>query len=236
MASSKEKEKSLTLVGDVPPPADLVELTADYCGAGLAAQPDEYDRAQLKILQALSPALDPNDAFYNPEANQGDYFIAGGFARPRVQAIFVGGVKVWIEWGANRGGFVARYLERPAEAEQVDKGGWRSAWVTPNGNDVVETKEMYGLFDDVPAMFSCTSSFLQFARTMQSQFAAYPHPAKPGELMPAFARRYLLETFQKVGPKGKWYMPVMRSSEWVTREQCARALAFYKVVTGANAS
>ena len=92
VTKEKEKDKSLTLVGGKPLPADMIELTAADCGVGLATEADQYDRTQLKVLQPLSPPLDPNDPFYNPEAKVGDYSIAGVFTRPSVEAIFVGQV------------------------------------------------------------------------------------------------------------------------------------------------
>jgi hypothetical protein len=69
---------------------------------------------------------------------------------------------------------------------------------------------------------------------MQSQFASHIHP-KTQKPMASFARKYLLETFQKVGPKGRWYLPVMRGSEWVTREEYDRAKAFREVIAGGHA-
>jgi hypothetical protein len=103
-----------------------------------------------------------------------------------------------------------------------------------NGNDLVETKELYGLFDNVPAMFSCTSSFLQFARALQSQFVAHLRP-KTGKPLASFARKYELGTYQKSGPKGKWWMPIVRGSEWTTREEYERARAFRDVLAGSGA-
>jgi hypothetical protein len=52
--------------------------------------------------------------------------------------------------------------------------------------------------------------------------------------MASFARKYLLETFQKTNNRGRWYMPVIRSSEWVTREEYDRAKVFRQVIAGGN--
>jgi hypothetical protein len=228
---SNSKSKDVMLVGGAPLPADMVELTAADCGAGLATQPDDYERTQLKIAQALSPILDVNDPFYNPDLKVGDFYIAGGFASKSVRAIFVGQIHCWIEWLADRGGYVDRYLEMPPNVQRVDNGGRRQSLVMPNGNDLVETVEQYLLANNVPCMFSCTSSSLQFARQMQSQFAAHIHP-KTGKPLASFARNYLLETYQKTNQRGRWYMPVMRGSEWVTREEYQRARAFREVIAG----
>jgi hypothetical protein len=212
----------------------MVDVAAENCGSGIATQPGDFTRDQLKIAQPLSPALDPNCGLYMPDLKVGQFFIQSVFARDSVQAIFVAYIPCHIEWGQNRTGFVARYLQRPSEAIQVDKGGRWSAWVMPNGNDLTETKELYGLFDGVPALFSCTSTFLQFARTMQSQFAAYTHP-KNHDTLASFIRKYELRTFQKkVGPRGKWFMPTLRGSDWVTREEYDRARAFHKVLTSVS--
>jgi hypothetical protein len=103
----------------------------------------------------------------------------------------------------------------------------------PSGNDLVETKELYGLFDNAPALFSCTSTFLQFARVMQSQFADCINP-KTQRPFSSYFRKYNLCTFQKVGPRGKWFMPTLSGSDWVTRAEFDRAYAFYEVLRGSG--
>jgi hypothetical protein len=218
--------------GVTPLPAELVEVAAKYCGRGIATTAADFNRDQMKIAQALSPPLDPNDGLYMPGLKIGQYFIPGVFARDSVTAIFVDYVPCWVEWGANRTGFIARYLEKPSEAIQVDKGGRWMDWTMPSGSDLVETKELFGLFDGVPAIFSCTKTLIQFARMMQSTFAAYRHPDPEKGILPSYIRKYELRTYQKTGPRGKWFMPTLRGSDWVTRAEFDRAAAFFEVLRG----
>jgi hypothetical protein len=234
-SSALEKSTSLFPVGDTPLPAELVDVALKDCGRGIATTAADFTRDQLKIAQYLSPPLDPADGLYMPELRAGQYFVQSVFARDSVTAIFVDYIPCHIQWAQNRGGFVARYLERPSEAVQVDKGGRWTAWAMPNGDDLTETKELYGIYDGVPALFSCTSTFISFARSMQSQFASYRHPKDPDKPLPSYIRKYDLRTFQKVGPGGKrWFMPTLRGSDWVTRAEYDRAHAFYEVIRGSG--
>jgi hypothetical protein len=237
MSISNLKSSSLLLV-DAPLPTELLSnIAVGDLGKGLATQAEAYDRTQMKVLQPLSPPLDANDPFYDPQAKAGDFHISGVFTRASIQAIFVQQSACWIEWGEGRTGFVGRHSERPVEAQQVDTGKWRPDWVLPNGNNVVQTTECYGLFDGVPAMFSCTSSFLQFARTLQTLFASHRHPGpdpdKKGKPLPSFICKYTLQTYQKTNARGKWYMPITRGSSFVTPEEYGHAKAFYQILTGA---
>jgi hypothetical protein len=230
----KETTTSLSPTGGAPLPADIATVAAADCGLGIADQSEDFIFPLLKTAQALSPALDPNDPGYVPGLKPGFFYITGtGFMSETVLAIFVAQLHPFIEWLPGRGGFVERHSKCPGDVAEhkPENGARRPVLVRPNGNVITEVRELYLLANDVPCMQSCAGSFHRFARGLQSQFASYLHPQtkKP---MPSFARRYELRTVQTKNALGRWFVPIVCSSEWVSRAEYDRAKTFRELVDG----
>ena len=128
---------------------DLLKMMSAEAGRGVSTAMEDNVVPLVYILQALSPQVIRGNQKQVKNAKPGDIWLRGttitfdGEEGILIQPCHFS--KCWIEWMPNRGGFVARHNERPAEAVLTDhpdpqKEG-QKVWLMPSGNIVAESRE-----------------------------------------------------------------------------------------------
>jgi hypothetical protein len=192
---------------------EYLALTEQYAGRGVSDKPEDQLLPLIYVLQQMSPQIDKRGNNYIDGAEAGDFWLRNSLNPIRngeegIIAIPVDMIRRWIEWLPNRGGFVARHDAPPRDMVSKiirgDDGRERSVLVRENGNIIADTREFYIIVDEDPYVFPCSSTKHTFARQWQTMFHRFKHP-KTGSIMPAFARRYRLQTVPASNALGKWF-------------------------------
>lgn len=192
---------------------EYLALTEQYAERGVSFKAEDQLLPLIYVLQSMSPQVDKRGDSYIEGAEPGDFWLRSDLHPIRngeegIAAVPVDMFRTWIEWLPNRGGFVARHNEPPADmvARMVrgDDGRERTAMVRGNGNLIVDTREFYIMVDGYPYVFPCSSTKHTFAKQWQTMFHRFKHP-KTGKIMPAFAHKYLLTTVPQSNALGKWF-------------------------------
>lgn len=146
-----QPSREVATTGGHQVPAELMQQFEQHAGAGVSTDASDNVVPLIYLLQPLSPAVMRGHDKQIEGAEPGDIWLRN--APPEHSILKEGMVvqpcgftKTWVEWMPNRGGFVQRHAERPADAQLSDiddgKGGTRKAWLMPNDNVVVETREV----------------------------------------------------------------------------------------------
>lgn len=207
----------------------------DRAGEGISY--DQADRLMplVYVLQTGSPQVNPSGPAYVEGARAGDILLRNSIP-PTVtgstgiffQPCYLN--KVWIEWvprtrgGGGGQGFVARHMERPAEAvqRQDPNDPNKQIWSMPNGNVVQETRQHFGLvhlrgeFANAPdgqkihmaSGFSAyvipmTSTGHTISRQWNTMQAELRTPS--GKRLNAYDQIWRLTLRQRSNAKGTWY-------------------------------
>lgn len=203
--------------------ADVSLLMEQDAGAGVSTDIADNIVPLIYILQAQSPqVLKQKPEFLRDGLGKGKPAVAGCLW-PRgektawdgeeegVYGVPVYFDKCWIEWRPNRGGFVARHKERPADAEQKaldPQKPDRLSWVLPSGNIVQESREHVVLILDkydtpTPFVIPMTGSNHTASRAWMGLMNRKKTPK--GNKAASFAYKYLIKTIAKSNDDGDWY-------------------------------
>ena len=110
-----------------------------------------------------------------------------------------------------------------------DQGRDRMAWVMPNGNVVVETREHYVLDGKDAYCIPMTSTQHTVSRGWMSLMNQFRDDA--GRPLDSFARKYLLTTIKRTKDQNEWYVIKVSDAGWVdTAEQYDTGAALYQAV------
>lgn len=173
------------------------------------------------LLQALSPQVNRKKPEYIEGAAAGDILLRNNSARPIVpgdEGCVVVPVHFsvnWLEWRPNRGGFVARHpeaLDRPGVcpvpgAKMVDAKNDRGEDIlvmrSPQGNDLIQTREHVVLIDGQPYVIPFSGTKHTASRTWMSRINQKQHGNK---IVDSFSCAYILKTIAKSNQKGDYFV------------------------------
>lgn len=202
---------------------DVSLLMEQDAGMGVSTDIADNIVPLIYILQAQSPqVLKQKPEFLKDAHGKGKPAVAGNLW-PRgektawdgeeegAEIVPVHFDKCWIEWRPNRGGFVARHKEKPAEAVQKaldPQKPDRMSWVLPSGNIVQESREhvvlILGKYDSpMPFVVPMTGSNHTASRAFMGLMNRKLTPK--GAIAPSFSHKYILKTIAKSNDDGDWY-------------------------------
>ena len=187
---------------------------ADYAGAGFENQTsDDYAIPFLKVLEALSPELQEND-----DLKQGMIIntVTGEVFPGKEGIAFIPATTqhVYVEWKPRDagGGFVGVHEPQSELVRNCVENQDFGEYKTPDGNDLIETFYVYGVFigaDDTPQ-----EAVLAFSSARIKKYKAWMTKAKTiqialgdGRRIPAplFSHRYRLTTAIEKAPQGSFH-------------------------------
>jgi hypothetical protein len=218
---------------------EYLELTAKHAEEGVSFKAEDQLLPLIYALQSMSPQVQKRGDNYIEGAEAGDFWLRNALNPIRkgeegIIAIPVTMIRTWIEWLPNRGGFVARHDEPPADMVakiiRGDDGRERQVTARGNGNLIVDTREFYIMVDGDPYVLPCSSTKHTFARQWQTMFHRFKHP-KTGKIMPAFAHRYRLSTVPASNALGKWFGLKFEDAGESSITELKAAIAFSEAVT-----
>jgi hypothetical protein len=223
---SKAKLPSALQVIDAPPPYLAAESGQDVAPFGVNIDPVNDGPLQIRIEQT-NPSTNPVEG-----VQPGDWVIGNVTHAHELSVLFCGLIHTKTEFGANRGGFVARHLTLPANAVTlpVKDGERRPRVVCPDvGTEIRDTSEVYLLLLPhlTPAVYYAASTAINPMRMWQLIMKnTHVHPGT-GRLLPEYAKTYALATQLKNGAKGSWYLPQYTDRGWTQDENASRAAQKY---------
>lgn len=196
--------------------ADIDSMMNADSGAGTSQDMSDNIVPLIYILQALSKqAVKGTPEYLGKDAQPGTIWPRGtkdlvdGEEGILVQPVHFD--KCWIEWQPDRGGFVARHKERPAEATQVSdpKKPEKKIWVMPNGNTVNESREhvviVHELYDNpTPFVIAMSGSQHSASRGWMGLMNKKRTPDGKG-IAPSYAYLYRLRTTHRTNGKDNWF-------------------------------
>lgn len=229
MAIKKIKAtKELTVPESGSVPAFLQDQVVADAGKGVSTNAEDNIVPLIYVLQAQSPQCNRRSPDFVEGAEAGAFWLRSS-GLPAVsgddgilfQPCFFS--KDWVEWRPNRGGFVTRHSDRPADAElkntPTPEDPDRQSWVMPNGNYVVETRYHIGnvYLPDGKIMpyvipFSSTGHTVSknWMFLMNNKVIAGAKGAAP-----SFACFYRLKTKETSNAKGTWMKIEVTDEGWV---------------------
>ena len=197
-------------------PAELMEEFEQHQGAGMEnADGDSYAKPMLQVLQKMSPQVDEDDSAHIEGAKPGKLLNSvSGEIYNSLQVIPVYFERMFIEWTPRDqgGGLVNMYGKAEGErlAEDATRDG--GAFVLPNGNYLMDTRQHYVLMikpdgSTEPAMMPMSSSQIKHSRKWVTQMNSVKITGPSGKKIvpPTYAQVYDLTTQQESNDQGTWY-------------------------------
>ena len=218
-------------------PADLAAMIAEDSGKGISTAAEDNIIPLIRMLQNGSPQVAPRDPSYVDGAVSGDFWFKNSAKQElvkgeegfRFQPCYFS--KCWIEWRPDRGGFAGRHLKRPQDAEEkqiINEGKEITAWVRPNGNTVIETREHAGFADGQPYVMTFTSTgHTESKQWMQLMNQIYV----PGteRVAPCFSKRYHITSYERSNKLGRWFAcRIKLEPGWVPKDEYMRGKALHE--------
>jgi len=204
----------------IPPPAPM-DLEAAPSADDLLADAGDRDQVGredlaipfIGVVQSLSPVRQAGDPAYIAGAEEGDIYNtvtrelfkkAAG-----VKVIPVMFRKLYLEWVPRKegGGFRGSHQTREETGATLDKATGK--WITPEGNEIIDTAEHYVLVESLdgtwsPALISMTSTKLKVSRQWNTRMQMVKIPGT--QITPAsYAKAYQLTTVVQKNDKGTFY-------------------------------
>jgi hypothetical protein len=167
------------------------------------------------ILQALSPELMPGDPGYTPGAVPGDILRRHSSGSTLVKgatgfsAVPVGFKLSFIEWGANRSGFIAEWPTKPADAEWRDGPDGRRSCARDNGNRIEETVTAHLLVGGHGVLFPFKSTALRVGRDFAERARRVRASIDGCDVVGFAAGKWLITTRLERKGQFNWYVPVV---------------------------
>lgn len=233
-ATGKEvATRQTTQVGNVS--SKVLAMAKQHEGAGSSSDASDNIVPFIYVLQSLSPVALPKNPDYIEGAEAGDLWLRGS-ADPIVKGDEgiefqpVNFAKCWIQWKPNRGGFVTRHAERPAEAVQKENDQGKMVWKMKNGDIVVETREVAGFVlgrgAPEPYVISFSGSGHTPAREWNGMCQRF---VEDSIKWPCWSRSYYLTTKYRSNDQGDWYtIQVKPGNDMRGDEDFERGFALYK--------
>jgi len=214
-------------------PAHLAGVVGDHLGKGSSQAAEDNIVPLIYVLQAQSPQCNRRGPDYVEGAEAGAFWLRGS-GLPAIsgdegllfQPCYFS--KDWIEWKPNRGGYVDRHTERPADAEeremQDERGDPIKRWVRPNGNIVVETRNHVGIvhFPDgsrQPYVIALSGSGHTVSRNWMGMIN---RKQTPDGVAPSWVALYRLRTKERSNQKGTWMTIDVADAGWASLEDFNR--------------
>lgn len=195
---------------------ELNKMMAADAGKGVSTAIEDNVVPLIYILQALSPQVQKKkpEAYINgAEAGQiwfrgSKDVISGDEGIPVVPCFFS---KCWIEWQPDRGGFVARHDEKPADAflKTDEQNPKKKFWTNKAGNILVETREHVVLVLDVferpmPFVIPMSGSGHTASRNWMSSMGRKTVPGTDLRA-PSYGYIYRMKTVFRTNDQGDWF-------------------------------
>jgi len=214
--STAVTERKSDSVVDTAAQDELAKMMAADAGRGVSTAMEDNVVPLIYILQALSPQVQkkkPDTYIDGAEAGMiwfrgSKDLVSGDDGIPVVPCYFS---KCWIEWLPERGGFVARHMEKPEEAvlKTDAENPKRKFWAMPNGNILVETREHVVLVLDVferplPFVIPMSGSGHVASRNWMSSMGRKTVPGTDLRA-PSFGYIYRMKTQFRSNDQGDWF-------------------------------
>jgi hypothetical protein len=133
----------------------LMERVRRDAGRGLSQKQEDNLLPMIVVLQAQSPACDPDHQAHVPGAERGAFWLKNSpvpIIKGKEGILFVPAAMelAWVEWRPRTagGGFIAKHREPPQDTIQIPdpKNPEKRKWVRKgNGHEMIETRYRYGL-------------------------------------------------------------------------------------------
>ena len=234
---------------EVPAAASsLLAKAAEHAGMGVSQAAEDNLIPLVRILQSNSPQIDRRNPAYIEGAKPGDIMmrntttpIVDGDTGVRVVPVLW--FKEWVEWVPREqgGGIAGRHPERPSNAFQKPhpENPDRMIWALPNGNELVETRNVVVMVNGVPFNIPMTGTNHTAAKAWETLKNQQRVPSgldadgKPtgltSVLAPAWAYSYRLKTLYRSRSGNNWYSWQADMPEWHNDEALFdAALALYE--------
>lgn len=244
-SSTKNKPKSETKTTTNVPATRAKGPAPDYLKRpeykserrGLSNDSADYLIPLIYVLNDLSKPVLKRDPAYIEGAEPGDILL-----RSYADPIIKGSVgiyfqptyydKCWMEWRPrkNGGGFMGRHTDRPDDAieAQADEGN-RIIFRRPNGNEVIETRQHYGIVHlnklRLPYIIPFQSTGHTISRDWMNKMGA--KTLDDGSQTDTFAQLWHITTRMRVNQFGSWYQLAIEDAGWVTPEDFAIGKAMW---------
>jgi hypothetical protein len=196
---------------------EMSKLMEADAGKGVSTAMEDNIVPLIYILQALSPQVNKKKEEYIPGAEAGMIWFRGTKTVVKgdegIAAVPCHFSKCWIEWQPNRGGFVARHDDRPADAVQVTdaQNPKKKFWQRKNGNTVVETREHVIIVLDaferpLPFVIPMSGSGHGASRAWMTLQNRKTVPGRDDLKAPSFGYIYRMKLQFNTNDQGDWYM------------------------------
>jgi hypothetical protein len=203
---------------DLALPDDVANmLVDDALNNSLDMDTQDFAMPFLAIVQSLSPQRKSNHEKHIPGAKEGDVFntVTGELFDGGVTVVPCYYSRVYVEWKANRGGFVKVHDKNSdvvEKARDVELNG-KMVKQLPNGNELAETAQHFVLIvredgSTEQAVIALSFSGLSVSRKWNSIIAQAREMLPDGRRIspPRFARKYSLDTVERSNDKGSWFV------------------------------
>jgi hypothetical protein len=173
----------------------------------------------IAVLQAQSPACDPDHQAYVPGAERGAFWLKNSpvpIVKGKEGILFIPCAMelAWVEWRPRTagGGFIAKHKEPPPDAIKVPdpKNQEKMRWVRKsNGNEIIETRYRYGLvvldgMGLLPFVIPFVSTGHTVCKSWETTMNSLTIPGTT-KRYPSFAGCYRLRTKQRTNASGTWH-------------------------------
>lgn len=242
------------LPGQAAPPAYLQERLAADAGKGVSHRQEDNLIPIIYVLQSQSPqVLRRNPAFI--EGAEAGFLWLRNSPLPLING--EEGVAFqpcyfnidYVEWlprdsgGGSGGGFIARHLKLPDDAQKMvdERNPNKVWWVRENGNEIIETRNHYGFILGGlyalkewpkavwPFMIPLSNSGHSVSRSWMTLMNQFFGPN--GEEPVSFSRYYHLTTKLRTNSQGEWFVINPEDGGWVrSAEEYDRGLALHRAI------
>jgi hypothetical protein len=165
----------------------------------------------LKIAQDMSPQTKKRNSEYIEGLEPGMFFnnVTEEIYGEKVDAVILGVLRKYIEWGPDRGGLVRQYSVEEFEAIRETCSFDKSAagHVTAEGNVIRESRNFFIFLPDFPDEGIMILSFMSTALEDASKWIMKASTRKDpkGRKLPIFGGLWELAVGEKGNDKGSWY-------------------------------
>jgi hypothetical protein len=218
MVAAVKNRNAVAPVAPAAPPAQLKKNVPAYLqkydedkGKGYSKAAEDSVVPFIDVCSSTqNPQLNPRHEKYIKGVMLGDILVKGGMPP------FVGGQvgievqpcafdKCWVEWvpRTKGGGFVTRHKDRPADTVErpSPEDPTKTRFYRANGNEVIETRYHYVLFNKAPYVMAFKSTGHTVSREWTNMMKLV---GEGGES--SFSHKYKLTTKLKTKGQQEWYI------------------------------
>ena len=207
---------------------------------------DSYAIPFLRILQPASPQVQEDEASYIEGAKPGMMFntITNKLYGKEARVIPITYNRSFIEWIANRGGFVQDHGSDPTILDRIVEVDDKHNSILDNGNIIQDTRTHIVLLADEilagPVILSMTSTGIKHSRKWMTLMNGVRIPNSTKQA-PMFACIWKVGITKNENDDGKWYQFGDKSATnihhegWVDKDQLAAALQAFDMMASGTA-